>query len=728
MATLVFTAIGTLLGGPLGGAIGALAGRQVDSLILGGRGGREGPRLNELSVTTSSYGMPIPRHFGRMRVAGQIIWATDLVEHRESSGGGKGRPSTTEYSYTASFAVALASRPILGVRRIWADGKLLRGAAGDLKVGGTFRLHPGFPDQAADSLLLAAEAQGRCPAYTGLAYAVFEDLQLSDFGNRLPALTFEVIADEGPLTLADLCQDVLDDVDASVPLPGVVGLSMEGSLDQTLDALDPLFPADCDACDSRLTLRPDRNQGVPILLSDPATSTERDDFGGNTGYARKRVPNAEQPVAVLRYYDVDRDFQPGAQRANGRPAPGQLRTIELPAALAAPDARRLIDQAAKRTQWARQTVSWRVTQLDPAVRPGTTVRLPGHAGLWRVRDWEWRSHGIDLALVRLSPTVEGTANADPGRPLPAADRPPAPTVLAACEVPWDGNPGTAVPLILAAASSPSAEWSGAILFADHGDGALLPLGQSGRVRSTIGTANTVLSAASPMFFDRTSSVTITLCSDDLSLGSATVRQLAMGANRAVLGEELIQFATAEAVGAGIWRLSGLLRGRGGTEDAVTSHSAGESFILLDGAATAVDPQGLGTAAQSTLAAVALGDAQPARCVIQLQGIGPRPLAPVHGRRKPVPGGGLVISWVRRARGAWQWNDGVDVPIGEQSEAYDVTFGIATATVARWETYAPSLVLDPAEVAALLAQAPSGQFEVRQRGDRAVSLPLSIPLT
>lgn len=492
MATLVFTAIGTLIGGPLGGAIGALAGRQVDALILGGGSGREGPRLNELSITTSSYGMPIPRHFGRMRVAGQIIWATDLVEHKESHGGGKGRPSTTEYSYTASFAVALSSRPILNVGRIWADGKLLRGTAGDMKVGGTFRLHGGAADQPVDPLLAAAETAGRCPAYNGLAYAVFEDLQLADFGNRLPALTFEVIADQGMLSMATLIDGVLADTDAAVPLAGIEGLSMEGALVDTLTALDPLYPIDCDACDVLLTLRPDRHQASVVALAEAATSAEKEDFGGNAGFSRKRAPEAEQPVAVLRYYDVDRDYQPGAQRAAGRPAPGQPRTIELPAALTAGAARGLIDGAAKRTQWARQTVSWRVTQLDPAVRPGATVSLPDHAGLWRVREWEWRSHGVDLTLVRLSPAIDALSGADPGRANPAPDRSLPPTRLAVSEVPWDGNPGTPVPLILAAASSPGTDWTGASLFVDQGDGALLPLGPSGRTRAIIGTAAAAL--------------------------------------------------------------------------------------------------------------------------------------------------------------------------------------------------------------------------------------------
>ena len=111
MATLILSAVGSAIGGPLGGTIGALVGRQIDTMIFKPPG-REGPRLAELKVTTSSYGMPLPRHFGRMRVAGQIIWSTDLTEHREKQRSGKGSPTVTNYTYTASFAVALGSRPI----------------------------------------------------------------------------------------------------------------------------------------------------------------------------------------------------------------------------------------------------------------------------------------------------------------------------------------------------------------------------------------------------------------------------------------------------------------------------------------------------------------------------------------------------------------------------------------------------------------------------------------
>ena len=67
MATLVLGTVGRAIGGPLGGALGALLGNRIDRAVLGGT--REGPRLTELAVQTSSYGTAIPLVFGTMRVA-----------------------------------------------------------------------------------------------------------------------------------------------------------------------------------------------------------------------------------------------------------------------------------------------------------------------------------------------------------------------------------------------------------------------------------------------------------------------------------------------------------------------------------------------------------------------------------------------------------------------------------------------------------------------------------
>jgi hypothetical protein len=729
MATLLFSAIGTVLGGPIGGALGALAGQAVDSALIGSPT-REGPRLQDLSITTASYGDALPRHFGQMRVAGTVIWATDLVEHSETSGGGKGKPSLKTYTYSSSFAVALASRPIVGVGRIWADGNLLRGADGMLKVGGGLRLYTGHGDQAVDPLLASAEGDD-CPAFRGTAYVVFEDLQLADFGNRIPTLTFEVVADlfdgeSGALSVATLLDGVIDDADAPVTLEGLRGLSCEGSIESVLAMLQPLYPMTCDAAGERLTLGRERGQGAPIALGEATASDAGDSFGPHSGYQWRRAAVAENPPRVLRYYDVDRDYQPGVQRAGGRPLPGQPRPLDLPGALAADDARTLIGKAARSSGWSRESLAWRTAELDPDVAPGVIVTPPGQPGTWRVLDWEWRTGGIELTLERAGPALPADGvTASAGRANLAADDAVTGTLLAAFELPWDGIGDGETARVFAAASSQGRGWAGAELFADHGDGALVSLGSSGRQRAVIGTVSAALAPAHPLRIDRTSTIEVALASATFALVGADMRQLALGANRALVGEEIVQFGTAMHLGGGTWRLGNLLRGRGGTEGAVFGHGAAERFVLLDDAMVALDAGLVGADAGTRIAAVGLADPAAVESPIACRGITLKPLSPVHATADTALDGSLELAWTRRARGAWTWQDGVDVPLREEVESYDVTYGGAGAPVATWSVAVPRIVIAAGDLARLRSTLAGGTFLVRQRGTHAVSEPLAL---
>jgi hypothetical protein len=197
MAALVLSFAGAAIGESFGAAgamagrlVGALAGAVIDRALFGARP-PDGPRLKDLDVLSSTEGAPIPRVYGRMRVAGQVIWATKLTEH--ASGGGKGALRQRTHSYTADFAVGLCEGPVAAIGRIWADGKEL-----DQK-GLTIRLHRGTEDQPADPLIVAKEGAGQAPAYRGLAYVVFEQLPLDAFGSRIPQLTFEVVRPVGRL-------------------------------------------------------------------------------------------------------------------------------------------------------------------------------------------------------------------------------------------------------------------------------------------------------------------------------------------------------------------------------------------------------------------------------------------------------------------------------------------------------------------------------------------------
>lgn len=182
-------------------AVATAAGAYIDGRLFGASGNskQEGPRLDSLTVQASTEGAALPEIAGRVRIAGQIIWATKFKEvatTKTESAGGKGgggaSVSTTTYAYFANFAVGLCEGPIDRIGRIWADGKIM-----DLK-GVTWRVHRGTATQDPDSLIEGIEGADNAPAYCGTAYVVFENLALADFGNRIPQLTFEVFRRVSP--------------------------------------------------------------------------------------------------------------------------------------------------------------------------------------------------------------------------------------------------------------------------------------------------------------------------------------------------------------------------------------------------------------------------------------------------------------------------------------------------------------------------------------------------
>ncbi len=105
---------------------------------------------------------------------------------RRSSAGPTQATQPTEYTYFATFAVAIAAGEITGVNRIWAYGEEL-----DL-ASVTWRLYRGTADQEPDTLISAVEGAAHAPAYRGVAYVVFERLPLAPYGNRVPQLSFEI--------------------------------------------------------------------------------------------------------------------------------------------------------------------------------------------------------------------------------------------------------------------------------------------------------------------------------------------------------------------------------------------------------------------------------------------------------------------------------------------------------------------------------------------------------
>lgn len=212
-----YVALGAAIGGMVGGAIDPPKGPKI-----------EGPRLNDLNVQTSTYGAQIPVIHGTVATFGNIFWVennklkeTKTTEEQGGKGGGGQEVST--YSYSATFALGLCLGPVDGIGRIWCSGKLiadfrdsalsgimatnllqvvlenLLAGIGDMKGAnpentgpGAIRFYNGSAGQQPDSRMQATLGVANTPAYRGLAYLVFEDFQLEDFGNTLMGAQFKV--------------------------------------------------------------------------------------------------------------------------------------------------------------------------------------------------------------------------------------------------------------------------------------------------------------------------------------------------------------------------------------------------------------------------------------------------------------------------------------------------------------------------------------------------------
>ena len=720
MATLLLTALGTAIGGPLGGTIGALIGRQADAAIFGG-GTRQGPRLRELAVSTSSYGQPLARHFGRMRVPGTIIWATDLIETKRKQKGRKGQPSTVAYSYSASFAVALSSTPVARLGRIWADGNLLRGAMDDLKVAGRMRFYQGYGDDPIDPLI-EADKGSLAPAFRDCAYVVFEELELGDFGNRIPALSFELFADGGD---AAVSLDLI--VPGAAEAPSATIAHLRGYADEggpvaaSLAAIDEVIPLVCTSGKDRLRIAPRASSQAGVLTLPQPLST--DDRSAQEGRYKQRAAPATREPAALRYYDEARDYQPGVQRALGSRRYGRETMVDLPATLTADGARKLANDRANRGRWQSETVLWRIGELDPRIQPGVVVRLPAMHGLWFVTSWEWFEGGVELALERVAPGLTAQYISDPGEAVSPHDAPVPQTRLEALEAPGDGtlNPGT--PLLFAAVSAANSTWRGAALYRAEAS-QLVALGNSGAQRAVMGVLLEPLAPSTALLFEPAATILVELVGDELDFTDTDLGGLATGANRLMIGGEVVQFARAEALGARQWRLRGLLRGRGGTEtEAAAGHPLQTSVILLDDSLVPLDPAAVPPLASTRIAAIGSGDPDMVIAELRNPGLSRRPLVPVHPRLTVTPYNSWILCWTRRARGQWRWDDFVDVPLIEEQERYLVGYGPTTAPLVAWSIAEPRIEFSPEERSLLVDNHGAAALWVKQVGTFGQSHPL-----
>lgn len=718
--------LGSLVGiAGIGAAIGWSIGSYIASRIykpeLEPQTIEMGKMTREVSLMDSSYGRPIPIIYGTFRVGGNIIWAADIQEHvteeEQEVQVGRGKAAQTyvqttrHYWYTCSFAVALCKGPIYGIRRIWADGKLIYNVSATAtddelaqseKLAEQMDIYLGTEDQQPNPLMESYLGTGNVPAYRGLAYVVFHDFLLSDYGNRIPNFSFEVVTNGHALGTSQIVPDpipissIIDDicekagleseyVDTSTLDDEVQGfLVTETSARDALEVLCSAFILDGVESDGKVKFV---KRG-----SDPVVTLNEDDLGACAEGQESQVLSITRryelalPQKVeVRYIDVDRDFQENAQRTLRYATSSKNSVIvDLPLAMTATQARR-VSEVLMYNMWMSRTIyEFTTTYKHLALDPGDVIEVIHDGDSHRMR-----IVSIDIGypgLIRIRAMAEDAAIYDAisegygGEYQPPQISPVAvpDTELFLIDVATindnESGPGFYV------AGGGGEKWRGGALYRSI-DGGTTYSYFSPIVQGVVGYTLNALPPGITTTWDEANYVDVQLICGSLQ----SVSELAVlnWANLAVIGDELVQFQDAELIGENTYRLRRLLRGRKGTEWAVGNHSVGDRFVLISRTVfreMEVSEIGLARWYKAVSFGQLIDDAEEHIWTYFATNL--RPLSPVHIWAERDEYDNIYINWTRRTRVGGEWRDEVDVPLGEEREEYEVDILDADDNVVR----------------------------------------------
>lgn len=360
---------------------------------------------------------------------------------------------------------------------------------------------------------------------------------------------------------------------------------------------------------------------------------------------------------------------------------------EVALVLTGAEGRQVVERWLAESRVARDTLKFALPPSRMRLGAGDVVRLRGLD--WRIDRVEG-GEGQLIEAVRVEPAVYNPSDAVEERIVPRPFTPPVPVypllldlpLLRGDEVPWAPH--------LAVTATP---WPGTVACYSATQDAGYALNKLLPAASVIGETLSALDAASAGLWDRGAALRVKVYGGGLS--SAAPLDVLNGANVALIGDgssdnwEVFQFQKAVLVAPDTYDLSLRLRGQAGS-DAILPEvwPVGSRFVLFDGAAVQIDlalsARGLARHYRIGAAARPYDDPSYVHEVAAFQGIGLRPYAPCHLSVEADGSGGVTLRWIRRTRidgDSWQ---GVEVPMGEDREAYLVRV-IADGQILREES-------------------------------------------
>lgn len=402
--------------------------------------------------------------------------------------------------------------------------------------------------------------------------------------------------------------------------------------------------------------------------------------------ALQQANDLEMPAQIaLTYIDVDNDYQDDTQYSDRliSAVAGTVSTMQMAIGMTPAEAKAVADTVLLDNK--ASSISSTIALLGDYCRlePADPITVTGPNGeLFRMRIIKktdaYPLLSFDAVFDDVSVLAsQGITSSDSGGSTVVT--PAVGTVMTLLDIPIlrdiDDDAGFYV-----AVKGDASPYPGSVVFSsiDNVDYAqkatILESGVSGTCTTTLGDWT------GPRMFDQSHTVTVNVGTGTLEsstretvLNDETVNAYAIGVDGRW---ELGQFVTATLVSAGIYTLSGLLRGSRGTEWAMTGHTASETFVLLrEHGLRRITMQTADLAKLRYYKGVTVGrrlSTATAQSFTEY-GIGLKPFSPVDLRIDRDVSNNVTFTWQRRSRLSVRTIGplGISVPLGEQSEAYKI---------------------------------------------------------
>jgi hypothetical protein len=259
-------------------------------------------------------------------------------------------------------------------------------------------------------------------------------------------------------------------------------------------------------------------------------------------------------------------------------------------------------------------------------------------------------------------------------------------------------------------------WAGAALYRSPDGGSTYEEVAVTSEEASVGRLVSALDAGPTTIIDEGNELFVDMDSGELE--SVSEASLLAGLNAAAIGAdgrwEIIQFRDAVISGSpNSWQLTGLLRGRRGTEWAVGTSQAGDKFVLLDSALMRVPMNIAAIGVERPHKGVLVGTSLEATSAADFTGnaVALEPFAPVSVEGA-WSGGDLVITWLRRGRIGQELPSGSDIPLSEETEAYEVDILDGLTVVRTLSSSTPTATYTAAQMAADFGSPTPASIDVR----------------